>query len=104
MFVDDAQFATALAWAPDGRLFFAERSGAIRIAGPGGVTTFTTVPTVTTEPGGGYSERGLLGLALSPTFAVDHFVYASYSRTDYTTQVIERFTDCRGEARDPSRS
>jgi hypothetical protein len=47
------------------------------------------VPTVTTERGGGYSERGLLGLALSPTFATDHFVYAFYSRADYSTQVNE---------------
>jgi len=27
-------------------------------------------------------ERGLLGLALSPTFDKDHFVYAFYSRAD----------------------
>ena len=35
VFVDDAHFATALAWASDGRLFFAERSGAIRVAANG---------------------------------------------------------------------
>ena len=57
VFVDDAKFATALAWAPDGRLFFAERAGDIKIARGDKVTTFATVPTVTTERGGGYSER-----------------------------------------------
>jgi glucose/arabinose dehydrogenase len=101
VFVDAADFVTALAWAPDGRLFFAERSGAIRIARAGRVTTFATVPTVTTEPGGGYSERGLLGLALSPTFATDHFVYAFYSRADHATQVVVRFVDCAGAASEP---
>ena len=101
VFVDDAHVATALAWAPDGRLFFAERSGAIRIAANGTVTTFATVPTVTTERSGGYSERGLLGLALSPNFATDHFVYAFASQPDYTTQAVLRFRDCAGVASEP---
>jgi glucose/arabinose dehydrogenase len=101
VFVDDANVATALAWAPDGRLFFAERSGAIRIAANGTVTTFATVPTVTTERSGGYSERGLLGLALSPNFATDHFVYAFASQPDFTTQAVLRFRDCAGVASGP---
>jgi len=101
VFVDDANVATALAWAPDGRLFFAERSGAIRIAANGTVTTFATVPTVTTERSGGYSERGLLGLALSPNFATDHYVYAFASQPDYTTQAVLRFRDCAGVASGP---
>ena len=102
VFVDDANFVTSLAWAPDGRLFFAERGGAIKVARGDKVTTFATVPTVTTERGGGYSERGLLGLALSPTFATDHFVYAFYSRNDYSTQVVVRFADCAGTASEPT--
>jgi glucose/arabinose dehydrogenase len=101
VFVGDAHFATALAWAPDGRLFFAERSGAIRVAANGTVTTFATVPTVTTERNGGYSERGLLGLALSPNFATDHLLYAFVSQPDYTTQVVLRFHDCAGVASEP---
>ena len=96
-----ADTATALDFAPDGRLFFAERGGAIKIASGGQVATFTNVATVTTERGGGYSERGLLGLALSPTFATDHFVYAFYSRDDFETQVLVRFTECAGVASDP---
>jgi glucose/arabinose dehydrogenase len=96
-FVTGADFATALAWAPDGRLFFAEREGTIKIARGGTVTEFARVPTAI---GVGYSERGLLGLALSPTFASDHFVYAMYTRDDFATEVVARFTDCAGEARD----
>jgi glucose/arabinose dehydrogenase len=102
VFVDHANFVTALAWAPDGRLFFAERDGTIKIARGNDVTTFASVPTVTTERGGGYSERGLLGLALSPTFATDHFVYAFASSTDYSTQVVFRFRECAGRAGDPT--
>jgi glucose/arabinose dehydrogenase len=92
----DADNATALAFAPDGRLFFAERRGAVRVFQDGVVKSFATVPTVTTEAGGGYSERGLLGLAVSPTFSADRFVYAFVSNPDRVSQDIVRWTDCAG--------
>ena len=92
----DAENATALAFAPDGRLFFAERSGTVRVFQNGTVKEFARVPTVTTEGGGGYSERGLLGLAVSPTFPTDRFVYAFVSHPDRQHQDIVRWTDCAG--------
>jgi len=73
-----ANFPTALAFAPDGRLFWTERAGNVMVYQNGAPRVFARVSTVTTEAGGGYSEAGLLGLALSPTFAIDHFVYAFY--------------------------
>jgi glucose/arabinose dehydrogenase len=88
--------ATALAFAPDGRLFFTERLGTVRVFQDGAVKEFAKVPTVTTEQGGGYSERGLLGLAISPTFAADHFVYAFVSHPDREHQDIVRWTECAG--------
>ena len=91
-----AKFATALAFAPDGRLFFAERAGTVRVWQDGASKVFAQVSTVTSEAGGGYSERGLLGLAVSPTFAVDRFVYAFYSDADRTHQDVVRWTDCAG--------
>jgi aldose sugar dehydrogenase len=63
----------------------------------GGPRVFATVPTVTTEASGGYSERGLLGLALSPSFAQDRFVFAFYSNTDRVHQDLVRWTDCAGQ-------
>jgi glucose/arabinose dehydrogenase len=86
----------ALAWSPDGRLFWAERSGSIKVFEGGSVHTFATVSTVTSEPGGGNSERGLLGLATSGSY-----VFAFYSTTDYATQSIVRWTDCGGNATNP---
>lgn len=62
----------------------------------GASRVFATVPTATTEAGGGYSERGLLGLAISPSFAQDRFVFAFYSNTDRAHQDIVRWTDCAG--------
>jgi aldose sugar dehydrogenase len=86
-----ADFATALAWAPDKRLFYAERSGTIRTFDG---TTRGTFATVSTSTDG---ERGLLGLALSPSFDKDHFVYAFYSRADDPTrQRVVRWLDRSG--------
>lgn len=95
-----ANFATALAFAPDGRLFYTERSGSVRVWQNGAGRLFATVPTVTTEAGGGYSERGLLGLAISPTFTADRFVYAFYSDANRTQQHVIRWRDCAGTGTD----
>src|SRR2546423_217529 len=86
-----AGFATALAWAPDKRLFYAERSGAVRTFDGTNSRVFATVRASTD------GERGLLGLALSPTFDKDHFVYAFYSPADDTTrQRVVRWLDRAG--------
>ncbi|GAC1340331.1 MAG: hypothetical protein NVSMB29_09040 [Candidatus Dormibacteria bacterium] len=95
-----ADFSTALAFAPDGRLFYAERAGRVKVWQGGSARTFATVSTVTSESGGGYSERGLLGLAVSPTFASDHHLFAFYSNADRTHQQVIRWTDCGGTATD----
>ena len=86
-----ANFATALAWAPDGRLFYAERAGAIRTFDGKSSRAFASVAVSTS------GERGLLGLALSPNFKNDHFVYAFYSRADdESRQRVVRWTDQNG--------
>ena len=92
-----ASFATALAFAPDGRLFWAERAGKLMVYQGGRTLQFASVPTVTREGLAGYSERGLLGLAISPTFSRDRFIYAFYSDADGAHQRVVRFTDdCQG--------
>ena len=97
-----ANFATALAFTPDGRLFWTERSGTVRVWQDGAARAFARVQTVTTEPDGSYSERGLLGLAISPTFNKDRFVYAFFSDVNYTEQHVIRWRDCRGTGMDPT--
>jgi len=86
-----ATFVTALAWAPDGRLFSAQRAGAIRSFDGKTARDFASVSPATD------GERGLLGLAISPTFARDHYVYAFYSRSDdESRQRVVRWTDRNG--------
>jgi glucose/arabinose dehydrogenase len=97
-----AAFATAVAFAPDGRLFYTERAGTVRVWQNGAARAFATVPTVTTEADGSYSERGLLGLAISPTFSHDRFVYAFYSDANRTQQHVIRWRDCAGTGLDPT--
>jgi glucose/arabinose dehydrogenase len=88
-----------MAFAPDGRLFWTERAGTVKVWQNGAAKTFASVSTTTTQPGGGYSERGLLGLALTPSFAQDHFVYALYTRADnLNVSRVVRWTDCGGNA------
>ncbi len=70
----------ALAFASDGRVFYAERnSGAIRIIENGAVlpTPFYTLSN--TDASG---ERGLLGLALDPGFPTTPYVYAYQTYDD----------------------
>jgi glucose/arabinose dehydrogenase len=97
-----ANFPTALAFAPDGRLFWTERAGNVMVYQNGAPRVFARVSTVTTESGGGYSERGLLGLAISPTFTSDHFVYAFYSDANRSTQHVVRWTDSGGTGTAPA--
>ena len=85
-----ANFVTALAFAPDGRLFYTERAGTVKVWQNGVAKTFATVATVTS------GERGLLGLAISPTFSSDRYVYAFYSATNLAEQHVIRWKDCAG--------
>jgi len=64
----------AMAWLDDGRLIFTQVGGELCIVEPGGVRRLHRFDEVQ-EPGDG----GLMGLAVSPTFANDGWVYVSYT-------------------------
>lgn len=68
---------TAMAFAPDGRLFVCEQSGTLRVIKNGTLlpTPFTTL---TVNASG---ERGLLGVAFDPAFPVNGYVYVYYTAT-----------------------
>ena len=67
--------ATAMAFAPDGRLFVCQQSGQLRVIKNGALlpTPFLTVDVDST------GERGLLGVAFDPDFASNGFVYIYYT-------------------------
>lgn len=70
--------ATALAVAPDGRLFVAEQRGTVRIVTREGELLSEPFFSVQTEVAG---ERGLIGITLDPQFELNGFVYLYYTVT-----------------------
>jgi len=104
VFLANADFPVSLAFAPDGRLFYNElRTGQVRIVEDGRLKDepFASLKVVTLSS---YSEHGLLGLALDPNFASNHYVYVFYSEPnddgEPLRQRLVRFTEVDGAGRD----
>jgi glucose/arabinose dehydrogenase len=89
-----ANFPVGMVFAPDGRLFYNEKTtGNIRVV----TTEGDLLPEpVITLPTNALQERGMLGIALSPTFEDDHFVYVMHTAegtaSDYPANRLVRFT------------
>ena len=66
---------TAMAFAPDGRLFVCQQGGALRVI-KNDTLLATPFLTVTTDSAG---ERGLLGVTFDPNFANNQWVYIYYT-------------------------
>jgi glucose/arabinose dehydrogenase len=80
---------TAMAFAPDGRLFISEQAGQLRVVDQGQLLSepFLTLD-VDSE-----GERGLLGVAFDPNFASNHHVYVYYTaKTPNIHNRVSRFT------------
>lgn len=89
---------TAMAFAPDGRLFVCVQGGQVRV-----VKNAALLPTpfvsLSVDTGG---ERGLLGIAFDPNFANNHFVYLYYTTASVPKHnQISRFT-ALGDVADPA--
>ncbi|HEY9048158.1 MAG TPA: PQQ-dependent sugar dehydrogenase [Ohtaekwangia sp.] len=80
---DNIKEATAMAHAPDGRIFIAERSGAVKVFQNNVVSTIHTVSTTTA------SEQGLLGITLHPDFAQNGKCYIFYTNTAMTLHYLD---------------
>ncbi len=74
-YVTGLSAATAMAWAPDGRLFIAQQTGALRVV-KNGTLLATPFLTVTVDSN---NERGLVGVTLDPNFASNGWVYVYYT-------------------------
>ena len=91
----ESQFATgftnptAMAFAPDGRLFVCQQGGQLRVFKNGALLAAPFV-TLTVDSSG---ERGLLGIAFDPNFATNNFIYLYYTATTPATHNrVSRFT------------
>ncbi|MCE9533170.1 MAG: PQQ-dependent sugar dehydrogenase [Planctomycetes bacterium] len=82
-----------LAVAPDGVVYFIELDGKVKAVNPQtNAVTLVGELTVTTA-----QENGLIGLALDPNFAENHWIYFQYSPPDFPGQHISRFTVKHGK-------
>ena len=72
-------FPTRMAWAPDGRLFVAEKTGGIRVISADGELQEDRVIQL---PANAEGEQGLLGLAIDPDFEANHYIWAFYTYTE----------------------
>src|ERR1700741_740264 len=80
---------TAMAFAPDGRIFVCQQGGALRVIKNGSLLP-TPFLTVTVDSSG---ERGLLGIAVDPNFVSNQLVYVYYTATTPAVHNrISRFT------------
>jgi glucose/arabinose dehydrogenase len=80
---------TAMALAPDGRIFALEQGGSVRVIQNGQLLA-TPFVTISVNSSG---ERGLLGIAFDPNFASNHFVYLYYTTSSAPIHNrVSRFT------------
>jgi glucose/arabinose dehydrogenase len=69
---------TAIEFAPNGRVFVAEKSGIVKTFLSASDTTATQVADLRTQVHN-YWDRGLLGLAVDPNFPTDPYIYLFYA-------------------------
>jgi glucose/arabinose dehydrogenase len=79
-------YPTAMAIAPDGRIFVCQQGGQLRVIKNGALLA-TPFITLSVDSSG---ERGLLGIAFDPDFATNQFVYVYY--TTSTSPVHNRIS------------
>src|SRR5688500_18247691 len=80
---------TAMAVAPDGRVFFTQQNGQIRVVKNGQLLS-TPFATVTANAD---AERGLLGITFDPNFASNRYVYVYYTANSPNVHNrVSRFT------------
>jgi len=74
--VSTVEIPWSLAFAPDGRMFFTERPGRVRVVQS---EQLVSTPALVLTDVRAVGEGGLLGIALHPQFATNHFVYLLYT-------------------------
>ena len=91
--LDSLDFPLAMAFAPDGRLFYADKNtGDVRVVQGDSLlpNPWVTVPNV--DP---WSERGLLGIAIDPDFTTNGYIYLYYTDSSATPDEnrVVRYTE-----------
>ncbi len=75
IFVSGMSAPSAMAFAPDGRLFVAEQTGNLRVVQNGSLLATPFISLTVDQQG----ERGLFGVAFDPAFTSNNFIYLYYT-------------------------
>src|SRR4029078_346119 len=74
--IPNLEVVWSIVWAPDGRMFFTERPGRVRVFENGNLRPQPLFVVPDVEPRG---ESGLMSIALHPQFASNHLLYLAYA-------------------------
>jgi len=80
---------TAIAFTPDGRMLVSSQGGVLRVVSGGGTTVALNLSASTCSD----VERGLLGIAVDPSFASNHFIflYQTVNKAGTCVNRVSRF-------------
>jgi glucose/arabinose dehydrogenase/peptidoglycan/xylan/chitin deacetylase (PgdA/CDA1 family) len=67
---------TTISFSPDGRIFVAEKNGAVRVIKNGALLPD---PLITISDVNTYGDRGLIGMAIDPNFSQNGYLYLAYT-------------------------
>jgi glucose/arabinose dehydrogenase len=87
----------AMAFDPDNRLFYTEKSGAVRLFANG---VLQPNPVITFSVNNNF-ERGLLGIAIDPNFSTNHYIYVYYTASAASENRVVRFEENNGIGSNP---
>jgi glucose/arabinose dehydrogenase len=80
----------AMAFDPQGRLFYTERSGAVRLFANGALQASPVITFPNIYNGAQCIESRLLGIAIDPQFSANHYVYAYYTEPLECNVAVDR--------------
>ncbi len=80
---ENLEIVWSIVFAPDGRIFFTERPGRVRVVENGKLREkpFFVIPDIELS-----GESGLMGMTLHPDFANNHYIYLAYAYQDAAKQ------------------
>jgi aldose sugar dehydrogenase len=79
-----------ISFSPDGRIFFTERQGRVRVVKNGVMETWLDIQGAVED-----TESGLLGIAVDPDFINNRFVYIAYTYSTPEWKFVNRLVRCK---------
>jgi glucose/arabinose dehydrogenase len=98
--IPNLEVVWSMVWAPDGRMFFTERPGRVRVFANGKLQPQPIFVVPDVEPRG---ESGLMSIALHPQFGSNHLLYLAYAYSENGQRVrVVRYRETPNGFVDPT--